>query len=284
MNDHSLIKQSGGFLVIFKKMVTRTSSAGVHMANGIIRFQKVQLNVHSFATDGIIIDAGGKSLKPLLLDFWKKQSIDALYCTHIHEDHTGCADWFERELQVPIYLNKRSLREAQRDGKYPLYRLLYWGKRKAFAPVPMPTTFHSRNCSWLSIFTPGHSNDHTALLNKTTGQLFSGDLYVQTKTKVAMESESVPQIIQSLKTVLTYDFEEVFCCHAGYLPNGRKHLEDKLHYLQDTAANVHDLNQKGLSVKEIQTQLFPRKYPITTFSYGQWDSKHIITSILQKKT
>lgn len=266
--------------MLFSKSLSEQTIDRVHMANGKVKFRQIQLNTYSFAIDGLIIDAGGTSLRSHFLDFWKKQSIDALYCTHIHEDHTGCADWFENHLNVPIYLNKRSIKEAKKTGKYPIYRKLYWGKRKPFHPQPIPERFSSRTQQWTSIFTPGHSYDHTALLNETTGQLFSGDLYVQTKTKVAMESESIPEIIQSLETVLRYDFKDVFCCHAGYLENGRDRLEAKLAYLKETEEQVLMLHQRGFSIKEIQTRLFPRKYPITLFSYGQWDSKHIVTSIL----
>lgn len=266
--------------MLFSKSMSEKTVGSVQMANGKVTFRQIQLNTYSFAIDGLIIDAGGSSLRSHFLDFWKKQSIDSLYCTHIHEDHTGCADWFENQLAVPIYLNKRSIPEATKLGKYPIYRKLYWGKRKPFHPKPMPEHFSSRTQDWTSIYTPGHSYDHTALLNKTTGQLFSGDLYVQTKTKVAMESESIPDIIQSLETVLTYDFKDVFCCHAGYLENGRERLVAKLAYLKETEEHVLMLHQQGLPIKEIQSRLFPRKYPITFFSYGQWDSKHIIRSII----
>lgn len=251
------------------------------MANGSVKFQSVRLNVYSFITDGIAIDAGPSTLKETLIPLWQSHPIDALYCTHIHEDHTGNANWFQEQLDVPVYINEKSINEAVKNGKYPFYRRMFWGKRQAINPSPLPAKFQSRNCEWISIFTPGHSYDHMSLLNKTTGQLFSGDLYVQTKTKVVMEEESIPQIIRSLEHVLTYDFEEVFCQHAGYLKDGRKKLEDKLDYLQQLKGEVLELHQQGLSIEEIHRHFFPKKYPIIAFSFGQWNSRHIITSILR---
>ncbi len=73
------------------------------MVEGNVTFQKIQLNTISFATDGIIIDAAAASVKSLFTPFWEKHNIDGLYCTHIHEDHTGCASWFENERGVPIF-------------------------------------------------------------------------------------------------------------------------------------------------------------------------------------
>ncbi|MED4126581.1 MBL fold metallo-hydrolase [Shouchella miscanthi] len=267
---------------MFKKRVNERFKNNVHMVEGNVTFQKIQLNTISFATDGIIIDAAAASVKSLFTPFWEKHKIDGLYCTHIHEDHTGCASWFENARGVPIFLNERSLSEAKRRGSYPLYRRLYWGTRLPFSPISMPERFESRRSKWRSIHTPGHSYDHTSLLNESTGQLFSGDLYVQTKTKVVMKSESIPTIIDSLRKVLQFEFDDVFCSHAGYLPRGRTNLLNKLQYLQEIQENVLTLHKQGLSTKDIQRRLFSRKYPITFFSYGQWDSKHMITSILKE--
>ena len=73
------------------------------MANGSVRFQSVRMNVYSFITDGLAIDAGPYTLKDALIPFWQNHAIDALYCTHIHEDHTGNANWFQEHLDVPVY-------------------------------------------------------------------------------------------------------------------------------------------------------------------------------------
>lgn len=265
---------------MFRKQITRGTKRDVAFANGSIRFQSVKLNVYSYVTDGIAIDAGSFSLRNYFHPFFDEHLIDALYLTHIHEDHSGCTSWFQQR-NIPIYLHHNSIPEANKSGNYPLYRMLFWGKRKAFSPLPVPDTFQSRKNKWQSIFTPGHSADHLAYLNTSTGQLFSGDLFVQVQTKVIMNSESIPQIIESIQKVLSYDFEEVFCNHAGYMKDGKQKLREKLDYLQGIMSEVQQLHKRGLSVKEIQECLFPRKYPITTFSFGQWDSKHIVTSILK---
>ena len=266
--------------MLFRKSIESGMKGGVAFINGTIQFQAVKLNVFSYVTDGIAIDAGSHSLRTSFQPFYERQQIDALYCTHIHEDHTGCAKWFQ-ERNVPIYLHQNAITEANKTGSYPFYRRLFWGKRKAFQALIAPCTFQSQKYQWKSIFSPGHSDDHLAYLNTSTGQLFSGDLFVQVKTKVIMDSESIPQIIDSLHKVLAYDFEEIFCNHAGYIPDGKQKLQEKLEYLLQIQNEVQLLHKIGLSEKEIQQHLFPRKYPITTASFGQWDSKHIVTSILK---
>ncbi|MGV2940561.1 hypothetical protein AB5I83_13265 [Mesobacillus sp. LC4] len=96
-----------------------------------------------------------------------------------------------------------------------------------------------------------------------------------------MTDESIPQIIDSIKRVLTYDFEEMFCSHAGYVENGRVALTRKLDYLLSIQHDVITLHEKGEPADEICKKLFPKKYPIIKFSGGEWDSRHIVSSILR---
>ncbi len=86
----------------------------------------------------------------------------------------------------------------------------------------------------------------------------------------------------SIKKVLAYDFEEVYCSHAGYLPKGRKRLSDKLQYLEAIQEEVIRLHDKGMDILSIKKELFPKQYPITIASGGEWDSIHIVTSILNE--
>lgn len=268
--------------MLLRKYIESGVNEDVAFINGIIQFRAMKLNVYSYVIDGIAIDAGSYSLRKAFSSFYEQQQIEALYCTHIHEDHTGCADWFQRK-NIPIFIHSSSIEEANKAGSYPLYRRLFWGKRMAFKAGIAPDTFHSQKYQWKSIFTPGHSIDHLSYLNTSTGQLFSGDLFVQVKTKVIMDSESVPQIIGSIQKVLSYDFEDIYCNHAGFIANGKLKLQEKLDYLLQIQGEVQLLHKMGFSVKEIQQRLFPRKYPITTASCGQWDSKHIVTSILEEQ-
>ncbi len=185
------------------------------MGKGTVAFQGVKLNVHCFVVDGVLIDTGAKSLEKEFKSFFKYHDIDQVVITHYHEDHTGCASFVHKELQLPIYMNDIMLDYCKKKPDYPLYRKLFWGKRSPFHAEPIGTTFSSRHATWDVIETPGHAIDHLSFLNRETGQLFTGDLYCQERIKVVLREESIPTIIESLKKVLTYDFEDVFCCHAG---------------------------------------------------------------------
>jgi endoribonuclease LACTB2 len=270
--------------MLLKKSFNQQTINGVHYGNGTVAFQGVKLNVHCFVVDGVLIDTGAASLEKEFQTFFKQQDINQVVITHFHEDHTGCAAFLQRELNLPIYMNEIKLDYCKKKPDYPLYRKVFWGKRRPFHAHPIGKTFSSRNATWDVIDTPGHAIDHLAFLNRETGQLFTGDLYVQQKTKVALREEYIPTIINSLKKVLTYNFDEVFCCHAGFLEDGRAALQRKLDYLLELQDKIIKLYEEGLSPSQISNSLFQKKYPITLLSTGEWDSLHIINSIIQEHT
>ncbi|GKV56453.1 MBL fold hydrolase [Sporosarcina sp. NCCP-2222] len=268
--------------MFLKKTCIQGESSGVRYINGILSWKGVQLNVHCFETDGGLIDTGAQSLLEEFKPFFAKADIDQIIVTHAHEDHTGGAGFLQNEYGLPIYIHDMSIEECTEKAKYPLYRKWFWGKRQPFLAQPIGESFTSRNCSWSVITTPGHSNDHLAFLNSDTGQLFSGDLFVHPKTKLIMREESIPTIISSIEKVLFFEFDELFCCHAGYVKEGRKAFQSKLDYLYELRAQTLDLYAKGCHAIEIQTRLFPKKYPISRFSAGEWDSIHMINSIIKE--
>lgn len=268
--------------MLLKKQFEQGEFNGVTYGNGTVALQGVQLNVYSYIVDGICIDTGAYSLRKLFQQFLKEQQFEQVVLTHHHEDHSGNAAFLQQQ-GYPVYIERTLLKECAEKAAYPFYRKVFWGARKAFQAQPIASTFSSKTAEWDVIQTPGHAIDHIAFLNKETGQLFTGDLYVTTKTRLILSDESIPTIIQSLQKVLAYDFQDVFCSHGGLLKNGRKALQAKEEYLLTLQEKILSLHKQGLTAREINKQLFTKNYPITRFSRGEWDSLHIVTSILKEK-
>ncbi|MCX8047512.1 MAG: MBL fold metallo-hydrolase [Anoxybacillus gonensis] len=268
--------------MLLKKTFEQETVSDVHIAKGTLTFQQVRLTVHCFATDGVLIDTGAASLANEFKKFFKSLDIDQVVITHFHEDHTGCAAFLQKEQQLPIYMNDLMIDYCNKRADYPIYRKFFWGNRPPFQANPIGKTFSTRHATWDVIHTPGHAADHLAFLNRETGQLFTGDLYCLEKTKVILREESIFTLIDSLKKVLTYDFNEMFCAHAGYVKDGRSALQRKLHYLQELQEKIIDLYEQGATLKQIQSVLFPKKYPITFLSLGEWSSFHIVRSVVEE--
>lgn len=240
-------------------------------------------SVFVFVTDGILIDTGPSSLLSDLISFYDSVDFEQVMLTHYHEDHTGGAKWIQDHRKVPIYINPISVDICCTDGEYPEYRHQTWGSRKAFIAKPLNVTFQSRTEKWESIPTPGHAFDHMVFLNHSKGTLFSGDLFVTPKPKCILVEEHIPTTINSLKKILTYDFSEVFCSHKGYLPNGKDLLAMKLDFLENLRGEILELHRQGYTVAEIQAKLLPNQNPLVEISNHEWDSRHIVTSILNSK-
>lgn len=254
----------------------------VALFEGKNAFLQIKLNVYSFFQDGVVIDCGPHTMKKQFMNFYNSLSIDRVVITHAHEDHDGCAKYLSAK-GIPIYLHPLSVEKSKKRADYLLYRKLFWGIRPPYKANPHEETFESRKYKWRVIETPGHTQDHVSFLNVSTGQLFSGDLYVKPHTKLILRNENIPQIMQSIEKVLQLDFGEMFCCHAGYVKDGKKALQEKLDYLYGLRDKVQSLFKEGYSIDEINQLLFPHKYHLITVSRGEWHSKHIITSILQSR-
>jgi glyoxylase-like metal-dependent hydrolase (beta-lactamase superfamily II) len=268
--------------LFLKTKASQDDVNNVRFVNGVVHLNSIKLNVYCFETDGVLIDTGSQTLAQKFKPFFAQADVDQVVITHAHEDHTGGAQYLQTKFGLPVFLNEMSIEECARKAEYPLYRKVFWGKRLPFEAQPIEETFRSRNADWTVIATPGHAKDHLAFLNNGTGQLFSGDLYVHPKTKLILRDESIPTIISSIEKTLQYDFGELFCCHAGYVKDGRKALQKKLAYLQELRGNTLDLHKKGYDVREIHARLFTKKYPVTYFSFGEWHSIHIIRSIVKE--
>ena len=236
--------------------------------------------VYSFLVDGMLIDTGPQCLETDLIPFYENLSFELVALTHSHEDHSGLAPWIQEYKNVPIFVHPKGISICAKPCPYPKYRQITWGVRSKFSALPLRDVIQSRSQEWKVIYTPGHADDHVALLDEVRGRLFSGDLFVSTKTKVIMDSESIPIIIESIRRLLTYDFQSLFCCHAGYIQNGKSMIKQKLDYLENLSGEVANLYNEGRSIEEIDQKIFPKKYPIVAFSEGQWDSRHIISSIV----
>jgi ribonuclease/clavin/mitogillin len=246
----------------------------------IVRLGRKSGTVYAFLVDGMLIDTGPQCLEAELISFYQDTSFDFVTLTHSHEDHTGTASWIQENLNIPIYIHPNGIRLCAEPCSYPKYRQTIWGVRKEFTALPLDDTVQSRSHIWKVIYTPGHADDHISLIHEETGRLFSGDLFVSPKTKVIMKSESIPVIMDSIRILLSYDFGSMFCCHAGYIQNGKEMLKKKLDYLENLCGEVENLYKKGLSIPEINKKMFPAKYPIVAVSEGEWDSLHIVTSIV----
>ncbi|MCX7680244.1 MAG: MBL fold metallo-hydrolase [Spirochaetes bacterium] len=248
-----------------------------HFKSGIL--PPFQLDIYFYIVDGLMIDAGSNNIMRKATKLLRNERIDAVAITHIHEDHTGLAWWLQNEKNVTIYIHKNSIEEASHDSNIPFYRKLVWGNRKGFRAFPIPAQLQTEYYSFDVIEAPGHHNDHIVLYEKSNGWLFTGDLFVSTKQRVAFVDENINTTIQTLQQLLVLDFEIIFCSHSGQQQKGKEKLKRKLDYFLSIQQQVQILKQKGLTTQEIDKILFPQPNLWTVVSCGEWSTLNIIKTI-----
>jgi ribonuclease/clavin/mitogillin len=236
--------------------------------------------VYLFLVDGMLVDTGSFNMQQELIPFYQASSFDSVVLTHSHEDHVGTAAWLERNKKVPVYIHPASIEFCSKPITYPIYRQIAWGIREPFSALPLEDTIRSKQYDWKIIHTPGHADDHVVFLNEETGRLFSGDLFLTPKPKFIMSHESIPVMMRSIRTALTYDFQSMFCCHAGYVADGKRLLQMKLDYMENMSGEILHLHKQGYSIAEIKQRMFPDHFDIISVSEGQFDSEHIVRSVV----
>lgn len=240
----------------------------------------VTLSVYIYFVDGLLIDTGPARMAQRLRPLFSKWPIEQVLITHHHEDHTGLAHWLQQTKNVPIWMHAKGAEICKKGARLPFYRNVFWGKYEPFEADRVGRTIETENYTFEVIDTPGHAEDHVVLYNRENGWLFSGDLYVTPTPKSSFKFESIPEMIISLEKVLTYDFDTVFCAHKGIVKNGKEAIRNKLHYLLQYEEKVLTLYERGMTPREIQRELFPRRHPMHYLSFFENSPRHFIESIL----
>jgi len=241
------------------------------------------LKTSIYFIDGLLIDTGTIRKKKQLIPMFKSWSIDKVLLTHHHEDHSGLAHWLVAEKNVPLYCHELGISKGVAKSRLPLYRRIFWGPKKPYQANVVNETLSTNNYMWQIIHTPGHAKDHIALYNANKRWLFGGDLYVQRKPKSMFSFESVPELIKSLETILTYDFTTYICSHVGIIEKGRQVIEEKLSYLRSIQDEILFLHEKGMTHTDIRKKLFPERHMIQYFSLFDNSPVHLIRSVINKR-
>ncbi|TYO95414.1 MBL fold metallo-hydrolase [Desulfallas thermosapovorans] len=257
-----------------------TKHRGVTCAGGTVKLFGSRLDIYIYVVDGLLVDTGPSRFAADYINFFRTQSIEQVVLTHFHEDHSGNAPWLDKQ-GIPIYINPASVPFCLKKARLPLYRRYFWGKREPFKAQPLGDTLQTTRREWRVLEVPGHCIDHIALYDPREGAMYTGDLFVAPKTKIIMRDENIHQIIRSLQLLLQYDFNTVYCGHAGVVENGREMVTRKLQYLEELKKEVLELHRRGMNIRAINKRIYPKTAPLTYLSGKEWASEHIIRSIIK---
>ncbi len=239
------------------------------------------MNVFFYLVDGVLIDTGQSNMRRTFLELIKDKDLEKVLLTHHHEDHSGNALVTKKSKNVPIYGHPLTVEKLKKGFNILPYQIYTWGKADKVEVEPLPPQIRTPRYCFIPIHTPGHSKDHTVFLEKDQGWLFSGDFFLGARIKYFRADESMKDTLASLKKVLQYDFESLFCSLNPLPQNGKKMLQKKLNYLEEFYGRVEKLVHQGYDEKKIIKEMDEEVTLIKMITLGNVSRAQMIRSTIK---
>ena len=208
----------------------------------------------AFHVDGVLVDAGPPRTAPALAEWLRNHPLKIAVNTHAHEDHVG-GDYL---LPVTPLAPAASLERLAHPPRIQPFRHLAWGRARPVAAQPLGPSVEAGSLHFEVLPTPGHSDDHVVFVEPEHGWAFTGDLFVSDRIHYAQADEDVLEAMGSMRRALEADFEEIYCGHAGRVPDGKNALRRKIQFLEDVRGRALRLREQGLDEAAIARQVFGR--------------------------
>jgi glyoxylase-like metal-dependent hydrolase (beta-lactamase superfamily II) len=228
-----------------------------------------------------VIDTGPPNQWLFVKNFLREKEVKQVLITHHHEDHGGNGSLIQKEMQVPVFAHSSGIESHINGFPLRLYQYIVWGKPAAFRPEIIPAEIDLENGLRLKVIhAPGHSDDMTCYLEPNRGWLFTGDLFIAGKPAYMRQDEEPNQQINSLKEILTYNFDKLFCSHRGIVNDGHKAIQNKLNYLEELRDKIQNLHKEGKTVDEITGILMGKESIISLLTLNHFSKKNIVKAFL----
>ncbi len=226
-----------------------------------------------------VIDTGPPNQWRRVRRFLEEREVGKVIVTHHHEDHSGNLAAIHRHLGSPVFSPPGSVEAIAGGFALKPYQRLIWGRPDRVRPQPIDGEISLGGGRRLTpIHAPGHSHDMTCYLDPERGHLFTGDLYIASKTRYLRDDEDLKQQLDSLCKILELDFATVFCAHRGVVRSGKAALAKKLDFLESLCQRVAALKAEGRSVRGITRKLLGREDLMTVLTGLHFSKRNLIAA------
>lgn len=246
-------------------------------------FGKPSMYVHIYFLDGLLIDTGHSNMRKQIVHSLKNLSVDKIFLTHHHEDHTGNAKVLMEQFNCQAYGSTLCSKIMKHPPSISFAQWLTWGKSDPIENIISCDNYiETKQHRFTIIPIPGHAVDMVCLHEENEGWLFSADLWVNDYIRYFMKEESMATQIQSIKRILNLDFELMFCAHQPKFKNAKTELRNKLNFLEEFYGNVATLHQTGLSDSAIfSTMNLKENKQIQFLSAGSLSTINMVRSVIR---
>ncbi len=220
-------------------------------------------SVSAYLTRSMIIDTGFPSVRRELGALVDRERPRGVVVTHYHEDHGGnVADLARRGL--PIALADATLAALRAGRRIGLYRQIIWGPIEPLA-IAIEAWMPDRMAL---LHTPGHSADHHVVWDAERETLYSGDLFLGVKVRVAHTGEQPRRLAESVRAAAALRPRRMFDAHRGLVDDPISALEAKADWMDTTIAAIDTRIAQGWEDRAITREVLGREEPANYISKG----------------
>lgn len=232
--------------------------------------------VSCYAVRGMLIDAAFDDVAGEYMSWVRERKPAGVIVTHAHDDHAANADRLA-VANVPTWIAPWSADYLRVSHPRGWHRKWVWGGMPVlkhdvtpFAPAGLEV-----------IHTPGHSPDHHVVWDPSTETLFSADLFIGVKVRVAhpIEREDVRQQIGSIRRAIVLKPKRVFDAHRGLLKDGIGLLTAKANWLEQTVGEIDALIARGDPDRAIVKQVFGGEEMFAYTTFGDFSRINFVRSV-----
>lgn len=243
------------------------------------RSRSIGYEVSAFLVNGVLIDCGFPDVEEDLAAIITEYAPSGVLLTHHHEDHAGNVEYLAKR-GVPLAVADDTLALLREEPTIGFYRKFCWGKPKRLTSAITP--FQPTGLEVVAA--PGHSADHRVVWDPATRTLYSADLFLGVKVRVARPGEDVRVLARSLRTIAALEPAVMFDSHRGLVPDPVGSLLAKADWLDTTIARIDQLSAAGMNDHAIRREVLGPEDAAYWFSAGDLSRINFVRAVLRSRS
>jgi glyoxylase-like metal-dependent hydrolase (beta-lactamase superfamily II) len=242
------------------------------------RSRLVGYGVAAYLVRGVLVDTGFPRIRRRVARFLDETPVRGAYVTHQHEDHAGNAALLAAR-GVPLAMGERTRAVLERPPRIELYRRAIWGSPGPLPPAA-PAGFEADGLALLPA--PGHSPDHHVVWDAERGTLFSGDLYLGVKVRIAHPSERPRETLASVRRAAALAPARLFCAHRGAVRHPVAALTAKAEWMAETIGRIEALLAAGWSDAAVRDRVLGREVATGYVTGGEYARLNFVRAVREE--